>query len=113
MFVGFNLTFWPHHVLGLRGMPRRVPDYAEAAGWTLPQPLVERWGGGAGRLDPHPVVEPLDTPSGGAPAGDDPWGGYSLEWATSSPPPEHNFHALPLIRSERPVFDARQKAAAK
>ncbi len=47
----------------------------------------------------------------GRPAGDDPWGGYSLEWATSSPPPEHNFHELPLIRSERPVFDARQKAA--
>ena len=46
----------------------------------------------------------------GEPAGDDPWGGYSLEWATSSPPPEHNFHSLPPIRSERPVFDARQAA---
>ena len=40
-------------------------------------------------------------------AGDDPWGGYSLEWATSSPAPPHNFDKLPLIRSERPVFDAR------
>jgi cytochrome c oxidase subunit 1 len=39
------------------------------------------------------------------PAGDDPWGGYSLEWATSSPPPEHNFETLPPIRSERPAFD--------
>jgi heme/copper-type cytochrome/quinol oxidase subunit 1 len=47
----------------------------------------------------------------GAPAGDDPWGGYSLEWATSSPPPEYNFKALPLIRSERPAFDARQRSA--
>src|SRR5205085_490071 len=47
----------------------------------------------------------------GAPSGDDPWGGHSLEWATSSPPPEHNFHSLPPIRSERPVFDARQGAA--
>jgi cytochrome c oxidase subunit 1 len=45
------------------------------------------------------------------PAGDDPWGGYSLEWATSSPPPEHNFAELPPIRSERPVFDARRRAA--
>ena len=39
------------------------------------------------------------------PAGDDPWGGYSLEWATTSPPPEHNFSSLPRIRSERPAFD--------
>jgi len=46
----------------------------------------------------------------GAVAPDDPWGGYSLEWATSSPPPHHNFSALPPIRSERPVFDAREAA---
>jgi cytochrome c oxidase subunit 1 len=42
------------------------------------------------------------------PAPDDPWGGYTLEWATTSPPPPHNFDALPPIRSERPVFDARR-----
>ena len=48
----------------------------------------------------------------GREAGDDPWGGNSLEWATSSPPPEHNFHSLPLIRSERPVFDARRRPTA-
>ena len=47
------------------------------------------------------------------PAGDDPWGGFTLEWATSSPPPEHNFDKLPPIRSERPVYDARMAAAAK
>jgi cytochrome c oxidase subunit 1 len=41
------------------------------------------------------------------PVGPDPWGANSLEWATSSPPPEHNFDTLPPIRSERPVFDAR------
>ena len=41
------------------------------------------------------------------PAADDPWGGYTLEWATTSPPPAHNFDALPPIRSERPVFDLR------
>jgi len=48
----------------------------------------------------------------GAVAPDDPWGGYSLEWATSSPPPHHNFTSLPPIRSERPVFDARVAATA-
>lgn len=44
------------------------------------------------------------------PAGDDPWGGFSLEWATSSPPPEHNFTRIPPIRSERPAFDLRHPA---
>jgi heme/copper-type cytochrome/quinol oxidase subunit 1 len=44
------------------------------------------------------------------PAGDDPWGGYSLEWATSSPPPDHNFERLPQIRSERPAYDVHQAA---
>jgi cytochrome c oxidase subunit I len=47
----------------------------------------------------------------GEPAGDDPWEGNSLEWATTSPPPHHNFHHLPEVRSERPVFDLRHAAA--
>jgi len=116
MFVGFNLTFWPHHVLGLRGMPRRVPDYAEEAGWTFLNLLSSV---GAAVLGASTLVLLYNlwvSPKKGAPAGDDPWGGYSLEWATSSPPPHHNFDALPRIRSERPVFDARQagqKAGAR
>ena len=44
----------------------------------------------------------------GEPAGSDPWDGQTLEWATTSPPPEHNFDSLPPIRSERPVWDMRQ-----
>ncbi len=109
MFVGFNLTFWPHHLLGLRGMPRRVPDYEAGAGWSFLN-LLSSVGAailGVGTL--FLLWNLLVTPRRGKPAGDDPWGGYSLEWATSSPPPEHNFGALPLIRSERPVFDARQR----
>ena len=111
MFVGFNLTFWPHHLLGLRGMPRRVPDYPEGAGWTFLNLLSSV---GAAVLGVSTLVLLWNlwrTPRKGAPAGDDPWGGYSLEWATSSPPPDHNFHSLPRIRSERPVFDARQRVA--
>ncbi len=112
MFVGFNLTFWPHHLLGLRGMPRRVPDYAESAGWTFLN-LLSSVGAAVLAVSTLILLWNLwTTPRRGTPAGDDPWGGYSLEWATSSPPPEHNFHSLPLIRSERPVFDARQKAKA-
>ena len=109
MFVGFNLTFWPHHVLGLRGMPRRVPDYAEEAGWNFLN-LLSSVGSailGVGTLFLLWNLWSTARGRAGSEAGDDPWGGNSLEWATSSPPPEHNFHSLPPIRSERPVFDAR------
>jgi cytochrome c oxidase subunit 1 len=110
MLAGFNLTFWPHHVLGLRGMPRRVPDYAGDAGWTFLN-LLSSVGSAVLAMSTLTLLWNLwATPRRGAPAGDDPWGGYSLEWATTSPPPEHNFATLPVIRSERPVFDARQKA---
>ena len=111
MFVGFNVTFWPHHLLGLRGMPRRVADYPANAGWSFLN-LVSSIGAAVLAVSTLVLLWNLwVTPRRGAPAGDDPWGGYSLEWATSSPPPEHNFHSLPLIRSERPVFDARRRAA--
>ncbi len=112
MFIGFNLTFWPHHLLGLRGMPRRVADYRPETGWESLN-LLSSIGGAILALSMMVLLVNLwRTWKGGAPAGDDPWGGYSLEWATSSPPPEHNFHSLPVIRSERPVFDARQAASS-
>ena len=56
------------------------------------------------------LVNLVRTVRSGEPAGADPWGGYTLEWWTSSPPPHHNFTSLPRVRSERPVFDARQHA---
>ncbi|MDQ3898608.1 MAG: cytochrome c oxidase subunit I [Actinomycetota bacterium] len=114
MFLGFNVTFWPHHLLGLRGMPRRVPDYSPDAGWTFLN-LLSSVGSAVLGLGTLFLLWNLWSTArhGGRrrPAGDDPWGGNSLEWATSSPPPEHNFHELPPIRSERPVFDARRRAA--
>jgi len=112
MFVGFNLTFWVHHLLGLRGMPRRVSDYAPGTGWGTLN-LVSSIGSAILALSILVVLLNLwRTCRHGEAAGDDPWGGYTLEWATSSPPPEHNFHSLPPIRSERPVFDARQAREA-
>ena len=108
-FVGFNLTFWPMHILGLRGMPRRVADYPESLGpgMSLTTPnLVATIGSYvmtvAAVLFLVNVVQAFRWK---VPAGDNPWDGYTLEWFTSSPPPEHNFHKLPTIRSERPVFD--------
>src|SRR6266498_1431597 len=105
--AGFNLTFFPMHVLGLRGMPRRVADYAPERGWSFLNLLATA---GAFLIAVSVLVflvnvfRTLRQPRS-APA--DPWAGNTLEWATSSPPPPHNFDALPPIRSGRPVFDAR------
>ena len=109
-FVGFNLTFWPLFVAGLRGMPRRMADVPAGAGWTDAEPAGHAsgsyvHGGRACCCSWWNVVQAY--PRARSPAGDDPWGGYTLEWITTSPPPEHNFHWLPPIRSERPVFDWR------
>ena len=112
MFVGFNTTFTPMYTLGLRGMPRRVATYSSGLGWDTPN-LVASMGtailavGIAVFL--AAVVLSLRRR---VPAGGDPWGGYSLEWATSSPPPEHNFERLPQIRSERPAYDVHEAARA-
>jgi cytochrome c oxidase subunit 1 len=106
-FVGFNVAFWPQHVLGLRGMPRRVADYAPNRGWNFLN-LVSTIGAYVIALGVVALLVNLWVSARHRePAGDDPWGGYTLEWATSSPPPEHNFDRLPPIRSERPVYDAR------
>jgi cytochrome c oxidase subunit 1 len=108
-FVGFNLTFWPLFVVGLRGMPRRIQTYPATAGWSDPNLLATI---GVGVLAIGVllfVVNIVVSARKRVPAGDDPWGGYTLEWITTSPPPEHNFEWLPPIRSERPVFDWRHR----
>ncbi|MFL5798268.1 MAG: cytochrome c oxidase subunit I [Actinomycetota bacterium] len=112
-FVGFNMTFWPMHVLGLRGMQRRVADYLPSLGpgqsLTTPN-LVATIGSYVMAIGVILfIVNVVRAFRKKEPAGDDPWGGYTLEWITSSPPPEHNFHWLPPIRSERPVFDWRHR----
>jgi cytochrome c oxidase subunit I len=111
--VGFVLTFLPQYQLGLDGMPRRIADYGSATGWEQLN-LLSTIGSlllGLGTLPFLLAVvlalrRPPDQP-------DDPWQANSLEWATSSPPPHHNFRRLPPIRSERPVFDARVAAAGQ
>jgi cytochrome c oxidase subunit 1 len=115
MFVGFNLTFFPMHILGLSGMPRRIADYASTAGWNELN-LAASIGGFiiAASFVPF-LVNVAVSLRGGRIAGDDPWEGNTLEWATSSPPPPYNFDHLPEIRSERPLFDlhhGRTHAAA-
>ncbi|MET0145357.1 MAG: cytochrome c oxidase subunit I [Ilumatobacteraceae bacterium] len=107
VIVGFNSTFFVMHLLGRDGMPRRVADYAPQDGFEALN-MVASIGTVVLFLSFIPfainVVRSLRSePTVGA----DPWQANSLEWATSSPPPEHNFAWLPPIRSERPVFDLR------
>jgi cytochrome c oxidase subunit I len=107
MFVGFNLTFFPMHMLGIQGMPRRIADYASNAGWN-DWNLLATIGGFTIAASILPFLwNVFVTLRNGKIAGDDPWEGNTLEWATSSPPPPYNFDRLPEIRSERPLFDAR------
>jgi cytochrome c oxidase subunit 1 len=115
LFLGFHTTFLVQHWLGIIGMPRRYADYypsdhfttwntistigAYILGLSMIPFLLNVWRGYRGR---NPIA-----------AGDDPWGfGNSLEWATTCPPPRHNFLALPRIRSERPAFDLHHPVIA-
>jgi cytochrome c oxidase subunit 1 len=107
LFIGFHCTFLVQHWLGLKGMPRRVADYAPSDGFTTLN-TVSTIGAfilGASTL-PFLYNLYISYKSGLKTTVDDPWGyGNSLEWATSSPPPKHNFIAVPRIRSERPAWD--------
>ncbi len=106
MFIGLNLTFFPMHMVGLAGMPRRIADYANS-GWTDLN-LLATIGSFTIAVSMLPFIwNVFVSLRSGKIAGDNPWEANTLEWATSSPPPPYNFDHLPEIRSERPLFDLR------
>jgi cytochrome c oxidase subunit 1 len=115
LFIGFQVTFLIQHWLGVKGMPRRYADYLASDGFTFGN-VVSSAGafllGGSTIFFLYNVYKtwrfaPLVKEN-------DPWGwGMSLEWATSCPPPRHNFTSLPRIRSERPAFDAAHPELAE
>ena len=114
LFVGFHLTFLVQHWLGNEGMPRRYADYAPTDGFTTLN-MVSTIGAfvlGASTL-PFLYNVAVSFRRGERACADDPWGfGNSLEWATSCPPPRHNFVTIPRIRSERPSFDLHHPQVA-
>jgi cytochrome c oxidase subunit 1 len=104
-FTGFNLTFFPMHILGLHGMPRRVYTYLPETGW---QPLNLLASVGAifialGVL--VVIVDALRALRDGVVAAENPWEAGTLEWATASPPPASNFIELPTVAAAEPVWD--------
>lgn len=104
-FIGFNLAFFPMHIAGLLGQPRRTYTYQEGLGWEVWNQL-ETLGTailGVGLL--ITAVVWIRSTYRGAPAPNDPWRSETLEWATSSPPPEYNFESIPTVRSLHPTWD--------
>jgi cytochrome c oxidase subunit I len=107
MFVGFNITFFPMHILGFLGMPRRVYTYRDGLGWEGLNIMVSLgslvFALGTGIT----LVNFLISRRRGRPAGDDPWDADSLEWSTTSPPPDYNFASVPVVASAHPLWDQK------
>jgi cytochrome c oxidase subunit I len=104
--VGLNLAFFPMHLLGLLGMPRRIYTYAPNAIWdqlNLTSTIGAFILGVGVLLFLYNFITSLWI--NGKPAGDDPWDAFTLEWMTTSPPAVYNFKKLPTVRSRRPFYD--------
>jgi cytochrome c oxidase subunit I+III len=112
MFVGFNVAFFPMHILGLLGMPRRVYTYDRGVGWGTLNLIVSlgavAFAGGATTS----LVNWFRAVLRREAVPDDPWRADTLEWATTSPPPDYNFAVLPVVESRTPLWQRRPPALA-
>jgi cytochrome c oxidase subunit I+III len=109
-FIGFNMTFFPMHQLGLQGMPRRIYTYGAETGWSGLN-LLATLGALTIALSALLFVYNVVWSSRrGQRAGDNPWGAGTLEWATSSPPPDYNFLYTPTVNSAYPLWEPAERA---
>ncbi|MDR6477005.1 cytochrome c oxidase subunit 1 [Paraburkholderia graminis] len=105
-FIGFNVAFFPMHLLGLHGMPRRVYTYPSGMGWDTMN-LTATIGASIIAVSVLLfIVNVLHSRRRGLVAGDDPWGAGTLEWSTASPPHAGNFVKVPVVHSGYPLWDA-------
>jgi cytochrome c oxidase subunit I len=107
LYIGFIVTFVPMHISGVLGMPRRIYTYDADRGWDIWNQITT-----IGALIQVPsfaifVFNVLWSLRRGKLAGDDPWNAWTLEWATTSPPPSYNFEEIPTVRSRRPLWDLK------
>jgi cytochrome c oxidase subunit I+III len=110
MFVGFNLVFFPMHILGLNGMPRRVYTYLPETGWGTLNLIASI---GAFILASGVAVFVINVfwaRRAGVIAGNNPWAADSLEWSITSPPPHYNFHNIPVVQGRYPIWQATEDA---
>jgi cytochrome c oxidase subunit I len=107
LLIGFILTFGPMHIAGMLGMPRRIFTYQADRGWAIWNQLATL---GALIQTPSYAIFIYNVISSlwiGRPAGNDPWDAWTLEWATTSPPPSYNFEEIPTVHSRRPLWDLK------
>ena len=107
LLIGFHLTFDSLHIPGLLGMPRRVYTYEAGRGWeswNMIASIGVIFQGVAVLIFVYNMIQSYVK---GTPAGNDPWDAWTLEWATTSPPPEYNFATVPTVHSRRPLWDIK------
>jgi cytochrome c oxidase subunit I+III len=112
MFAGFNLTFFPMHLTGLEGQPRRTYTYHPGLGWDADNLIMAI---GVLTLAIGVLITFVNwfwARNHGEPAGNNPWDSETLEWTTSSPPPEYNFETIPTVQSREPAWDQRELVRA-